>query len=113
MNISKEDFKKLKQLDRIEYLVKGHILKQSKPVMDFSVVNLTFELSGFVMILGLLLWNINIQYSTKFLLLIPLIFKLGSIIFFILGFIRVIEGIFYHKKVRALKEEYFKIEVKK
>lgn len=113
--IKKQDLKKLKQLDRIEYLLGRNKIENNSP--SFSPI---FYLSGFFVLLIVLLFIfgllINLSYGEeafiKFLTSIMIIPKAFIWVLIILFIIHIIEIILYLSKINKLNKEFFEQEVK-
>jgi len=108
MNFNKEEFNKLKQLDRIEF-------RQRRDKIDnFTFGSLTNLLNtslilSLIFIVAFISNSNNLllrQYAILFLFLTVFIFILNTIL--IVG-----EILLKNKSIKELEEEYFKIEVKK
>ncbi len=111
MEIDKEKFNKLKQLDRIEYRQKlNRIEKEEGGMFDFVLALMiisTIFLTGAVIIqefgrfsLTLYEAGTNTMYFAMFLFIIHIIFKM-------------VQHYRQYKLKEKLEKEYFKIEVKK
>lgn len=112
MKINKEDFDKLKQLDRIEYRQKIEIIKKNNN--GSSTLSFIWEmvlLNSFMFIFDIwisLKANVDIPFST-FLLILKLEY-IGLLLLLLLDFV---VYYFYLKSISELENEYFKIEDKK
>jgi hypothetical protein len=114
LTITKEQFNKLPQLDRIEFRQKMEYIERNKvDTNPFSFLNTILVLAGFCIIVGLLLmeWNFDSGYNLIYNTL-PFILKVGFIGFLFLIFLNIIFSQVYKKHIKNLEEEYFKIEVK-
>ncbi len=98
MNIEKENFNKLKQQDRIELMLRKLI------ILDVSNDASSFQIMGFVLIV-LVYIGILVEDS----LMVTLSF-IGVVFFLFLSLYSLFQ---YNKSSKELREEYFKIEVKK
>ena len=114
MKITKEQFNKLNQLDRIEF-------RQRKDWLDktydnnqgsFDFIWKIIYIIGFIILLAISMYPINPDSTDKILSTLPIILKLGFICFFILWFFEL--GITLKNKIetKKLEGEYFKIDIK-
>ena len=115
MKIQKEDFNKLKQLDRIEYLLKKEKLekyKDSKLIDGNYFVNICLILSGYFTIIFLELSNlIGIEESLNFLALsVKLLFAGIAIFVIIFTYNLLIRKTLLKKLDDELESEYFTIK---
>jgi len=118
--IKLEDFKKLKQNDRIEYLLRSNCLEKRQSSTHFnwfSIVLFVFVLIGFIILLSMQFYIIE-SYET-FITIFDLIKPLSTIIFVvtafgILGILwnLTLELVVFKKARKELEEEFFKTETK-
>ena len=115
--ITKEQFSKLNQLDRIEYRQKrDYIERQFEGGLgSWDFLNRMFALMGFIIIIALLVYNINPKYMISIFSILILLIKITIIFFIILITAELIIIYKKNKEKRKLNEEYFnfKIEVKR
>ena len=112
-NITKEEFNKLSQLDRIEFRQREDKLDKEldSDLGSWDFLWKMFALTGFIIILSLLIYNINPQLTIRILSTIPLLIKL-TVGFFVALKIIEIAIIFRRGKEKIkLREEYFDIKV--
>ena len=112
-NITKEEFNKLSQLDRIEFRQREDKLDKelNSDLGSWDFLWGVFVLTGFIIILSLLIYNINPQSTIRILSTIPLLIKL-TVGFFVALKIIEIAIIFRRGKEKIkLREEYFDIKV--
>lgn len=115
MKIKKEDFDKLKQLDRIEFRQKRDYIERyfdNGNLGSWDFFYNMLAISGFVMIIGLLFYNINPSSTYKLLGIFPMIIKLTIGFFILLKVGEIFLNYKQKKELEKLEEEYFKIEVK-
>ena len=114
MKIKKEQFKNLNQLDRIEFRQRTEWIKKyyNNDLGSWYFLNRMFFLLGFIILLGISIYNINPESCYKILNLLPLIFQVGIIIFLLLIFGEIVVSYLREKEIGKLEEEYFKIEIK-
>ena len=114
--IELEDFKKLKQNDRIEFLLRRNHLKGNQDSMYFNWVPVLFSLFAIIGFIVLLSMQFYITGDVEtFISILSLIEPLSTVIFLVVVF-----GVMYNllieipfKKLRKeLEEEFFKIETK-
>lgn len=111
--ITEEDFNKLPQLDRIEFRQKRDYLENNRCDLNpLEVLQPMFIIIGFIMLVGLGLYNINLESTYAVLNLIPLAIKLFVFLFIIFLFLQIAEGIIFQKQKRLLIDSYFKQEIK-
>ena len=111
MNIEKEDFEKLKQLDRIEFLLKLENVEKQKDNSYFSWYTIT---NCFCFMIAFLVLCFLINEKLIILLrIIPLLFSIAFMIMIMGTLYNLINGAKYKKYLKELYSEYFKVEVKK
>lgn len=98
MRITKEDLNKLTQGDRIEFLLKSHI------VDNFNSCILFLGLSLICSCFGILMMTLSKKTFS-----IGIFSALGSLAFIIIFWVFLTDSV---KKMRNIQEEYFKVEVK-
>ena len=114
--ITSEDFKKLKQNDRIEFMLKHNHLNENKDSLYFnwsSIICLLFALIGFIILLSMQLYIIGgyDSFISIFNLIAPLTQIMVIVVFFgvlwnLLWYIK------FSKYRKELEEEFFKTETK-
>ncbi len=113
----KEDFKKLKQIDRIEYMLRLDRLNKKKNNLYFnwmSILFIMFGMMAFVILLSLQFKILGLEDSFVkiFLLIIPLA-RVGAFVGIFGAVWNIIHALLvFPKWDKKLDEEYFKIEVK-
>ena len=111
--ITEKDFDKLPQLDRIEFRQKRDYLENNKPTFNpSSLFNPMFFLIGFIVLVGLGLYNINPDSAYTMFNLIPLVSKLFLFVLVIWVILSIIQYILFMKQKELLMEQYFKQEIK-
>ena len=111
--ITEEEFNKLPQLDRIEFRQKRDYLNNNR--IDLNPLGLfqpMFIIIGFIMLIGLGLYNLNPESTYTLFNLIPLVVKLFAFLFGILLVLQIAEVIIFHKQKRLFIDSYFKQEIK-
>ena len=111
MNLKKEDFGKLKQLDRIEFLLKLENTEKQKNNSHFHWYIITNGLCFMIAFL-VLCFLINEKLIGLFRLATPLLY-LAFMIMIIGTLYNLINGTKHKKYLKELYSEYFKVEVKK
>ncbi len=115
--IMKEDFKKLKQLDRIEYMLRLDGLNKKKNNLYFPWLTILFVILGIMAFVVLLSFQLKIlgledSFAKIFLLIIPLT-RVGIFVGIFGAVWNIIHALLvFPKWDKKLDEEYFKIEVK-
>jgi len=112
-NITKEEFNKLSQLDRIEFRQREDKLDKelNSDLGSWDFLWGVFVLTGFIIILSLLIYNINPQSTIRILSTIPLLIKLTVGSFVLLKIIEIAIIFRRGKEKIKLREEYFDIKV--
>ncbi|KKL85428.1 hypothetical protein LCGC14_1954810 [marine sediment metagenome] len=111
-----EDFKKLKQNDRIEFMLRSNHLNENKDSLYFNWSSILFILSvfiGFITLLSMqffIMGNYDAQISL--LKIIEPFFKMAIIIIFFGVLWNLAWSIKFSKYKKELKEEFFKTETK-
>ena len=115
--ITKEQFNKLPQLDRIEFRQREEKINKELDgdLGSWDFLWQMFAVIGFIVIVSLLVYNINSQVTIRLLLIIPLLIKITFGFFVALKILEIVISIKRIKEKRKLQEEYFnfKVEVKK
>ena len=115
MKITMKDFKKLKQQDRIEYLLKLNQVEKLNPSFNFSIWVVFVILIVLTQVLFLGMYNADF-ISIETLRSIFNSCEIFTIIIFCLVVVELICSFIYYfhylKHRKELREEYFKIEVK-
>ena len=111
--ITKEQFNKLKQLDRIEFIQRKDYIEKyyDGNLGSWDLLNRMLVIIGFVLIIALLFYNINPSSTYRILGVIPTLIKL-AIVFFV--FLKIVEIVIYmkqRKEINKLEEEYFNFNV--
>jgi ABC-type uncharacterized transport system fused permease/ATPase subunit len=113
MNITKKEFKKLKQLDKIEYMLRYKNLNDAKPSIFDGVYRVVMDF----FLMGLILFSIGLNtWLNQSLTIINLSFKV-MVYGFILAVIYVIANLILRNKINKrlldLDKEFFNIKPKK
>ena len=114
--ITKEDFNKLNQLDRIEFRQKMYFLNKRREESDPQPVGFFYILltiCGFIFLCALGMYNINPSSFVTLMNIIPTIIYYGIVFFTILIIIRLYFYCRYKKEEQEIINEYFPMEFKK
>jgi len=112
VKITKEDFYKLKQLDRIEFRQRREYLDRNK--IETGAVSFLWQMLliiGFIMLVALSLYNINPSSGIRILMLLPLLAKLTGFGFIVLIFLDLYFAFKHKEKIDKLNEEYFDFNI--
>lgn len=114
--ISKEDFSKLNQLDRIEYLLKLKRIEESSEKSEFGLgysLKMLLFVVGFIILIFLGLANIvGVEKALPIINTSIVVTRVFSIII-IIGIIwDIINTLIFRKNKRDLESEFFKFKVK-
>ena len=112
--VTRDDFKKLKQLDRIEYLLtKKHIEESNNYNIFSSFAYMFFFILGFMLLVFLGTANIvGIEKAIPIFNVMVLVSKIGVYMIVIAFFIDIIFWLRESIWKKQLREEYFKTETK-
>jgi uncharacterized membrane-anchored protein len=110
--ITKEDFYKLNQLDRIEYRQRlDFIDREHTNTNPGGFMDAILLIIGFVFLVALGMYNIQPEAMASVLNLIPLIFQVGLGVFIVLVLLDFIFKYITSKKKRELVNEYFPLKL--
>ena len=112
--ITKEQFSKLNQLDRIEYRQRYYLTEKyyDNDFGSWYFVNKMFIIMGFIILISVSFYNIDSGVTFRLLSVIPLLIKLTVMFFVILLGGEIFMTIKRIKELKKLEEEYFKVEIK-
>jgi len=114
MKIKQEDFDKLPQRDRIEFLIRLKRIEERHEIgAGFYFVKVIFILIGFLILLSISSYNIS---EDLFISIFSLISKVCSIAIFGIIFCLGLDAIsiyLYHKKIKGLTNKFFDSKNKK
>ena len=112
--IHKEDFDKLKQLDRIEYMLRFNKLEENKPdsIAGGIIRDLLIYLFPFIIIVSMLGYLINVSIFIAVMRALSLIIYLAIPCIIIFCVIDIILAYRFKKKREDLEKEFFNFKDK-
>ena len=115
MKIKQEDFDKLPQLDRIEFMQRKRLLEENRSYLLFSFLKLMFVIFGFILLLAMVSYNISKDLFLALFSLLDETINVAILGVILCGVIDIIKNVKLMKESKKLTEKFFdfKVEAKK
>jgi hypothetical protein len=114
MDIIKEQFNKLNQLDRIEFRQKRELIKSEKiDLCPWQFMNFIYFIIGFSLLMFLQLWQINLELANSFMMKLSRVYPMMFLFAIALFLGNILFELINKKRIKELNQEYFEVKCKK